>query len=343
MAVGRFVCVALPLLLTIASIGALLYATLAGVAHHNTFMFKLDTRNITLDKQNLESLAQDAGVDLNGIGKDLGIDIDNLLNEAPSTNVTAKQLNLDYIFEVNLWGFCYVKDGKRECTKAEFDWASHALNDTYLKNFGTQAGVTIPLPKDIQGPIKAFRTVMKYTEIAFIAALVLLGVELVVGMLATFSRVISCLTWLIACVTTVIVFAAAGLATGTSAAVVGAVEASTKVFGVKGGIQTSFLAVIWIAAAFALGANLFWIFTICCCKPEHGRARGVRHRDNHPDGEKLIPSRGYAPLGSEHEMTGFQQHPGQHTGYNNSYGQPARYPAGNGRSDLAYEPYSHRA
>ncbi|KAJ3480167.1 hypothetical protein NLG97_g8135 [Lecanicillium saksenae] len=311
MSVGRVFCVALPLVLTIASLAALLYATLAGVAHHNTFMFKVDTRNLTLDRQGLEDIAKGAGVDVGSIGKDLGIDIDGLLDKATGgQNVTAKELNLDYIFEVDLWGFCYTKDNKRECTKAQFDWASHTLNDTYLTNFGAQAGV-----------------------------------KLLVGILASCSRVVSCFTWLIACITTIIVFAAAGLATGTSAAVVGAVEATAKVYGVRGGIQTSFLAAIWIAAAFALGANLFWVFTICCCKPDHSRARGARHRDSYGDGEKLIPSRGYAPLGTEHEMTGFQQQ-SQHAGYNNSgfYNQqPARYPAGNGRSDLAYEPYSHRA
>ncbi|ATY59177.1 integral membrane protein [Cordyceps militaris CM01] len=348
MAVGRALCVALPLLLTIASLAALLYATLAGVAHHNTFMFKLDTTNLTLDRQGIENIAKSAGVDVSSIGKDLGVDIDSLLNKATGgTNVTAKELNLDYVFEVDLWGFCYTKDSKRNCTKAQFDWASSTLNDTYLKNFGTEAGVTIPLPKEIQGSIKAFRTMMKVTEIVFIAANIMLGVELLIGILASCSRVVSCLTWLLSCITTVVVFAAAGLATGVSAAVVGAVEATAKVYGVKGGIQTSFLAAVWIGAAFALGANLFWVFTICCCKPDHGRARSVRNRDSYGDGEKLMPSRNYAPLGTDHEMTGFQQqHAPQHTGYNNSAyfnGQPARHPAGNGRSDLAYEPYSHRA
>ncbi|EJP70705.1 SUR7 protein [Beauveria bassiana ARSEF 2860] len=347
MAIGRAICVALPLLLTIASLAALLYATLAGVAHHNTFMFKLDTTNLTVDRAGIESIAKSAGVDVSSIGKDLGVDIDSLLNKATGgQNVTAKELNLDYVFEVDLWGFCSTRDGKRECTKAEFNWASRTLNDTYLKNVGTAAGVSIPLPEDIRGSIKAFRTIMKVTEIAFIAANILLGVELLIGILASCSRVVSCLTWLIACITTILVFAAAGLATGVSAAVVGAVEASAKIYGVKGGIQTSFLAAVWIAAAFALGANLFWVFTICCCKPEHGRARSVRNRDSHGDGEKLMPSRGYAPLGTQHEMTGFQQQPQHHAGYNNSSyynGQPARYPAGNGRSDLAYEPYSHRA
>ncbi|OAA61544.1 integral membrane protein [Cordyceps fumosorosea ARSEF 2679] len=347
MAVGRALCVALPLLLTIASLAALLYATLAGVAHRNTFMFKLDTTNLTLDRAGIESIAKGAGVDVSSIGKDLGIDIDGLLNKATGgQNITAKELNLDYVFEVDLWGFCYTKDNKRNCTKAEFDWASSALNDTYLKSFGTQAGVSIPLPKDIQEPIKAFRTIMKVTEIAFIAANIMLGVELLIGILASCSRFVSCVTWLIACITTTIVFAAAALATGTSATVVGAVEATAKVYGVRGGIQTSFLAAVWISAAFALGASLFWVFTICCCKPD--RARSARNRDSYGDGEKLMPSRGYAPLGSQqHEMTGLQQQqPQHHTGYNNGAyynGQPARYPAGNGRSDLAYEPYSHRA
>ncbi len=352
MGVGRFVCVAMPLALTIASIVALLYATLAGVAHHNLYMFRVDVSNLSIDPASAKGIAKDLGVPL--MARD----------EVKLNNITAADLDLANVYEINLWGYCTNRDGKRTCTSASFDWASKALNTSYLNDFGAVAGVKIELPKEIEGALKTFRTVTKFTEIAFIAALVGLGLELLIGVFSNFSRGISCLTWLEACITVVLVFAAAGMSTAMAAIVVGTVKATAKVYGVDGGINTQWLITVWIGAAFALASTLFWVFTICCCKPSHGsRKDKVRFRDSgyHNDGEKLLPTRDYAPLNDNHEMTGFNnaqpqtqsQQAYQPQGYhqpqeygNDYFGgsqQPQRYPANNGRSDLAYEPYSHRA
>lgn len=139
-----------------------------------------------------------------------------------------------------------------------------------------------------------------------------------VGIFSKFSRVVSCLTCLTAAIAAALVGIAAGLATAMGTVVVGTLETAARAYGVKGTVGGNFL-----AAAF------FWLFTICCCKPEH-RGRGGDKR-NHGDGEKLIPSKGYAPLGNDSHMTG-------------AYGQPyaSQPPHYAGRTNLAYEPYSHR-
>lgn len=360
MGVGRFVCVAMPLVLTIASIVALLYATLAGVAHNKLFMFSVDVSEMSIDPASVKGIAKDLGVPLMA------------RQDVKLNNITAADLDLADVYEINLWGYCASRDGKRSCTDASFDWASKTLNTSYLEDFGAVAGVKIELPDEIEGALKTFRTVTKFTEIAFIAALVGLGLELIIGIFSNFSRGISCLTWLEACITVVLVFAAAGMSTAMAAIVVGTVKSTAKIYGVGGSINTQWLVTVWIAAAFALASTLFWVFTICCCKPSHGsRKDKVRFRDSsyHNDGEKLLPQRGYAPLNDNHEMTGFHnakpetqsaqsyqpqaQQYYQPTGYHQpqEYGNDyfggsqhqQRYPANNGRSDLAYEPYSHRA
>lgn len=353
MGVGRFFCVALPLLLVIASIVATLIAVLAGVVHENLSLFSLDLEDLTINDANFENIASSLGVDddLDKIGLKARADI-----EVRADNITASALGLADKYDITLWGYCYKNSkGKKKCSDHKFDWADSALNTTFIEDFGSAAGVKITLPKEIKSALKTFKTVMKWTEIAFIIALVALGIEFVVGIFANFTRIISCLTWLIAGVAALLTCASATLATVTAAVVVGAVESTAKFYGVKGTVGTKFLATIWIGAAFAIAATLFWIFTICCCKPEHRSSRRDKHRS--ADGEKLLPTggftqRGYAPLSNEHEMTsgaggaaGSYYNPTQpqfDPAYDSSHSN-ARYPAGNGRSDLAYEPYSHRA
>ncbi|UNI23478.1 hypothetical protein JDV02_009296 [Purpureocillium takamizusanense] len=331
MGVGRFFCVALPLILTIGAIISLLVATLSGVVHNNNlFVFSVDVSDLSINPANFDNIANKLG---------------SRANNAQTSNITAGNLGLDQVYEVSLWGYCSKdKDGKRNCIKGRFDWASHELNTTWIEEFGSTAGVKINLPTEVKDALKAFRTVTKWTEVTFIIALVALGIELFVGIFSNCSRVVSCLTWLVASITAVLVGAAAGLATAMATIVVGTVESTAKFYGVKGTVGTRFLAAVWIATAFAIGAAFFWLFTICCCKPEH-RSRSAKRGSKHDDGEKLLPTRGYAPLTSDHEMSGGFYNPnqqGQQFGHNYS-SQPPRYPGGNGRSDLAYEPYSHRA
>ncbi|KAJ6442922.1 integral membrane protein [Purpureocillium lavendulum] len=330
MGVGRFFCVALPLILTIGAIVSLLVATLSGVVHNNLYVFQVNVTDLSINPANFDNIANKLG---------------GRADNAQTSNITAGNLGLDQVYDINLWGYCSTnKDGKRDCIKARFDWASHELNTTWIEDFGAAAGAKIQLPKEVKDALKVFRTVTKWTEVAFIIALVALGVELVVGIFANCSRIASCLTWLVASLAAVLVGASAGLATAMATIVVGTVEGTGKFYGVEGKIGGQFLAAVWIATAFAIGAAFFWLFTICCCKPEH-RKRSAHRASKHDDGEKLLPTRGYSPLTSDHEMSSGYYNPNQQQNqqFAHNFSSQPRYPSGNGRSDLAYEPYSHRA
>jgi hypothetical protein len=342
MGVGRFFCVLLPFALTVGSIIFLLVGALAGVADKSLYIFRVDVENLSINPADVDNIVDNLNLDEFKIDTR---DVPQLLTRAEDgapikDNITAKMLGLDKYYDINLWGFCKIdKDGKRKCEDPEFDWASKSLNTSTL--VGTNKNIAIELPKEIQSALKAFRTATKWTQVVYIAAFIALAAEIVLGIFANCSRIMSCLTWVVAGLASTLVIAAVVLSGVLAGTVVGAVEASARFYGVQGHINGRFFACVAISAAFAVGAGLFWMFTICCCKPE---SRSDKKKNRRSDGEKLLSGAGnkhgsYAPLSDDHEMqTGYYNHnQGQ-----SQYGAP-RYPAGTARSDLAYEPYSHRA
>ncbi|KAI9171719.1 integral membrane [Paramyrothecium foliicola] len=331
MAVGRFLCVGLPLILTIGAIVSMLIATLSGVAHNRLSLFSLDTEELSISRADIDNVAD----------KLFDVDLPDIKarQDVKSDNITAKDLQLGKSYDVNLWGYCWTDfdSGDRHCSDAEYNWASKSMNTSSIQDPTGQ--IKISLPEELEGAIKAFTNVSKWTQIATVIALIALGIELIVGIFSNFSRVVSCVTWLVAGIATVLTGVAATLATVQAALVVGAVESTAKWYGVRGSINTNYLATVWISFAFAMAAGLFWLFTICCCKPDRNSGRKNKHASS--SGEKLFgaPSTGYAPLGNDHEMTSGM--------YNNGHQAPSysapRYPdASAPRSDMAYEPYSSR-
>jgi hypothetical protein len=343
---GRFVCVLVPFLLTLASLIAMLLAGLAGITDKGLFMFEVNVTDLQLSPSSVTKILDGTGINVPSLD-DLNIpkvsDIGTKTKAKRVTaagNITASDLGLDNIYDVNVWNYCYTaQNGTRDCSKPAFDWASHALNmsTSHLNSLLTSTGLNVTLPKEITDAVTAFGTVSKWTQIIFVIAYVALGVELFFGLFASCSRAVSCLTWLVALLAAVVVGAAAGLATATAVVVVGAVEASAKFYGVEAHLNTRYLAVVWIGAAFAIAAALFWLFTICCCAPDH-HSRGGRTR--HRDAEKFMPvasPSGYERLNDPNGGYGGgyarQSYGPQPTAYGGA--PPPQQHAG------AYEPYSH--
>ncbi|KAK4035398.1 SUR7/PalI family-domain-containing protein [Parachaetomium inaequale] len=344
---GRFVCVLVPFLLTLASLVAMLIAGLAGIADKSLYMFRVNVTDLSISPLSVSGILNGTGLNIPTSLDDINVDVPNVdipdidipdidipdvdisvgKRQTQTTNITAADLGLYDVYDVNMWNYCYTKqDGTRECTKGAFDWAAHALNTTTgdFNSMLTSTGLNVTLPSGITDAVKAFGTVSKWTQVVFIIASVTLGVELFFGLFANCSRAFSCVTWLIAFLAILATGAAAALATATSVIVVGAVEASSELYGIDAQLNTRFLAAVWISVAFAIAAGLFWMFTICCCKPDHSSRRSrSRHGD---EAEKFIPAgnggSGYSRLG---EPSGYARQ---------SYG-PAQQHSG------AYEPYSH--
>ncbi|KAK0731137.1 SUR7/PalI family-domain-containing protein [Lasiosphaeris hirsuta] len=330
---GRFACVALPFALTLASLIALLVAGLAGIADKSLYLFQVNTTDLSISPLSVNSI-------LNSITSRSPTpdpqfhDPTGLLNtetDAKSSNISAADLGLYNLYDVGIWGYCYTpQNGSRACTKPAFNWAESTLNETTtnLEALLKLAGQNGTLPSGVTDAVKAFTTVARWTQIVYIIAYIALGVALFFGIFANCSRAFSCVTFIIAALATIAVCGAAALSTAMAVVIVGAVEGTAKFYGVQGSFNTKFLAAVWIAAAFAIGAGFFWLFTICCCSPDHSR-RGRRSRGG-AEGEKLMHGP-YQPIGDQHNNGGYPQQYSQHAPQ--SYGAPQR--------DLAYEPYSH--
>ncbi|KAI2602258.1 SUR7/PalI family-domain-containing protein [Hypoxylon sp. NC1633] len=355
MGVGRYVCVALPFILTVGSIISMLIAGLTGVANNNLFLFQIDTRNVSIDASTLQNLISNFtnGLNSDGIqnainsGKD---DIEDSINKATQNiksrspapedinsiisgiigsdngdNITAEELGIANVYEFTLWNYCVIpQNGTKNCTAAKFNWAELDLQTNWTDKFAAQLGGNVTVPKELNDTLNTFKTLVKWTEVVYIIAMVALGLELVVGLFTACSRLVSCLTWLISGVATLAVIAAASMMTALAAVTVASVKVFLSNYGGDATIGTSFLACIWIGAAFSIAAGMFWLFSICCCKPEH-RPYNKRSRGG-AESEKMLPTGSYAPLGETQRNSGY------------NYGVPQR---GGARSDMAYEPYSH--
>jgi len=344
MGIGRVLCVALPFILTACSLICLLVSGLAGVTDKNLYMFRVNTTDLEFNPSTLDihSIISSRGIDTNFVPRAPDASVawhdTKLLEKSSSSNVTASDLGLADLYDISLWGYCYTKSGgDRTCTKAKFNWAGSILNDT-LKQLSTAAALAdqnVTLPDAIEKALKAFSVVTKWTEVAYITAMVALGVELFFGIFATCSRAFGCVTFIVASITAILVCTAASLSTAMSVVVVSTVEGTAKWYGVRSNFNTTFLAFAWLGAGFALGAGFFWMFTVCCCAPSHHSSkRGFKARSIGADGEKNMPTGAYQPLGEQHEMTPppFYSAAQQYSHHRQSVGP---------RGDMAYEPYSH--
>lgn len=269
------------------------------------------------------------------------------------TNITAADLGLADAYYVSLWNYCQESNnGTKTCKKAAYDWAANTTTsfEATVSSVASAMGQNITLPTDVKDALKVFGTVSRWTEIVFIIAFIALGVETLFGVFSPCSRMISCCTWIVAAFATIAVGAAAGLSTAMASVVVGAVEGTAKAYGVSGAFNTRYLATVWLAFAFALGASLTWIFTICCCAPDHrakGRGAGGYGRTKHmDDSSSMMTGAGsYSPIGAggnnAYGGAGYG-HGGHGHGHDTSYqghGAAADYYNNDKR---AYEPMRHQ-
>jgi hypothetical protein len=255
---GRLICVGIPILLTTGAFVSSLFATLSGITHYQLYLFHLDTEDLLINPGRIDDVTErllDARIKAH-----LEVDADG---------ITSKELHLAKNYDVNIFGFCWTDQDSNDyrCTDGDFDWASHYLNITAIKNLHSPSGVRIQIPEELYSAIRVFTLISRYTQVSFVIALLTLAIELAVGALSNCSRLISCITWFIAATAAIFVCIAASLATAQAAIIVGAMEATTEWHGIHGRINGSFIAAVWISFIFAVSSGLFWLLTICCCKP----------------------------------------------------------------------------
>lgn len=369
---------ALPFALTLCSIIALLVATLAGITDKSLYVFKVNTTDFSISTSDISSLLSsrseplinletrdwsDAAQSAEGALESASDSASDAASSAASeiesaisgTNITAADLALADAYLVTIWNYCSVSNnGTKSCSKAAYNWAENSTS-TFEENLNATAealGSSVTLPDSVKEALTGFSTVVRWAQIVYIIAFISLGVELFFGVFATCSRAVSCCTWIFACFAAIAVGAAAGLSTAMASIVVGAVKGTAGAYGVDGSFNTRFLSTVWLAFAFALGAALTWIFTVCCCAPDHNKSRG-RHaipamrQKELADDESVMTgaggNRGYARLSEPHGNASYSGADyGHHdTSYQSGGGAAADY-YNTGAARPGYEPMRHQ-
>lgn len=288
----------------------------------------------------LASSASDALASATASASDAASDVVSSVTGS-GTNITAADLGLADAYIISLWNYCEVTDGERTCKKARYNWAANATDsfEEMINSVASSMGENITLPDTIKSAMDTFSTISRWTQIVFIIAFIALAAEIALGFFANCSRAFSCCTAIIGMFATVAVIAAATLATATAAVVVAAVEGTAKAYGVTGSLNSKFLSAVWVAAAFAIAAGFFWLFTICCCSPDRRRSGGGASgwsRSKHADETGVI-----APMsgaGGYQHLSGGNNYAQQHNN-NTAYGGAAADYYGGNNDQQKFESY----
>jgi len=328
MGAGRFVCVAVPFGLTIASLVCILITMLAGVTSKNLDMFEISTKNMSISSSDLQNLANGVKSKRDNLGAGALTEAAINGHATGAVNFTAKDFGIADSYKVYLWNYCSTNSTDNDCTKGKFNWAQDSINITYINERATAvsmaaSGKNATLPKAMTSALSAYVKVSKWTQVVYLIALLLSVLTLITGLFGFCSRGGSCITYIVSGLATTAIICASAMATASSAIVVAAIQATAKMYGIHAKIMTPFLSVTWLACAFSVGAGLFWMFSICCCKSES--------RNKNRNSEKFAPS-SYQPLHDPH-ATSYQP---QTSGVYNPQAHKPVHGAG-------YEPYTRSA
>jgi hypothetical protein len=334
--VGRFICVSTPFALTLASLICLLICTLSGLTNNNLSLFTFVPKDMSIPVADLSSLTKRSiatgmgheALSAAGVASGIGDAITSGGDSLTGTNITASDLGLYDSYTVSLWNYCYTSGTTTTCLPGKFDWASNASTLTNnLTSLAAAHGVNFT-SSTIRNAVKSFGVIVKWTEVVYIAALVLAALELVVGLFAFCSRIGSCVTFIVSGFFTTAAVAAAGMSTFLATLAVGTGKSLSK-YGVQANYNMTYLILSWVAVAFAVAAGLFWLFSMCCCAPDHSsRSRsnkGMKYGDKVP-----YQANGYQRVNDPFIPKGMESA---------GYAPPMAYP----QAAQRYEPYSHHA
>ncbi|OQO12667.1 hypothetical protein B0A48_02130 [Cryoendolithus antarcticus] len=283
---GRIACILTPMLLTAASLIAMLFLNIAGWSQNSSslnslYLMRADFSNLSVSDTSL-------------------FENDDLT--AALTVAKAGDL-LEKTYEVHLWNYCTANK-----TSGNIDWCSPrrrgfvfdpveiwALNSTDAVDTSSNGGNAITsainnaknqteeftdkvLGKTAAGALNAYKKVAHNNGVIFEIAFWTTLATIVVGILAIFSRWGSLLTWILSFASTILTFAASLMTTVVFSTLTGALAGILKPYDVSISLGTRALALSWIATLLSIFATSFWLMSICCCSgrsnPHHKSNKG---------------------------------------------------------------------
>jgi hypothetical protein len=333
---GRVACITLPFLLSLAALITLVLVFLAGTMEGNSttgdlFFVKVDLRNLTLNAANELAGSGASSNELSTLGAAL---------DAAKTSLGMK----DY-YTIYLRNYCdWNAEDKAysNCTDPKsYFWFNP------IKVWGLdRASVPVEdyLPKSFRDGLDAYHAGSKAMFVLYAAALAANAFTLLIGCTAIFSRWGSFFTTFFAAAQLIAYLAASVVATAMFAILKGVLNNELKdEYGVETTLGNRALSVSWIGTAAALGAGIFWFFSVCCCS-----GRSPYHKDAQRGG---FPGRGRGKTRAEKTPYTYERVGSPYLGPNagqsvplGAYSNPSH--AGAGRpmhQGGAYEPFRSHA
>lgn len=184
---GRLACATAALALTTSSLIAMLVAALAGAAHKDLPLLRVNATDFSISSTFINDWTGVCRAKRRFDLRSAHAGMDDAFLGARSTNVTGADLGVPVLFDVSLWGYCYTPrrgDGTaRVCSRPAFDWAGAALDGagTALTRAVETRERKVTLPGYFTGNASVFEEFTLWAEMACVVALAALGVELYLG------------------------------------------------------------------------------------------------------------------------------------------------------------------
>lgn len=265
---GRFVCIFIPMLLTIAALIFLIMVGLGGTNAKNNYLSNL-------------YFMQANTTDATGNPKFTGNPASDYID--PSGKTPDGKIIIQNYYSVFLWNFCagsgdnttrsILAFGQQSaqtvdfCTGRRLQFAfkpseAWGLNSTFSNPvFGSALNSALDNYEN---------KISKWMSTLYILAVTACSIELLVGIGGLFSRLGSLFTTLSALVTTAFAFAFSILATTTYFGLTAAFNEALNKQGVDFRVGKTIYIYMWFSVACSFTAALFWAFSSCCCS---GRSR----------------------------------------------------------------------
>lgn len=345
---GRFACIFTPMALTIGSLALLIAVGLGGTNKNNDglnnlYFFRANTSHINATNSNIN-------IPDNFLTKSLHLN--NSTNAA--TNTTA----IKDFYHIGLWNYCSgdfknntdtfddknadKTDDVTNCTSRKAQFWFNPVEVWGLNQ--TQADAIFG--KELTHGLNVYKSVAKWMYISYIITVIATAVEIVVGVLALFSRWGSLATTIVSSISSIFLMSFALTSTILYATLVGTFNHALKQYNIHGTVGHNIFVLVWLAVLFSWASGLFWLFSSCCCSGRSDRIKGYGDPANNRNGG----FRGkQTPYTYERVESPFLSH-----GANNQHLQPSYQSSPNpqsqgvpmqslGGKNTAYEPFRHGA
>ncbi|MCJ1471939.1 hypothetical protein MMC13_000581 [Lambiella insularis] len=269
---GRFVCVALPMILTLLSLAFLIILGLGGTNANNSYL-----SNIYFLEANTTAVYRNAT-------------LKSTLTGLPANNYTDPldktadgKIILENFYYIGMWGYCagsganttnsILAFGQTSAQAVDFCTARQLHFWFDPRNVWGFSGSVFDamFSNDLTNVINYYeQTASKWLSTLYILAVVATGVEIIVGIGGLFSRLGSIFTTIASVVSSAFLFAFAILATVTFAGLGVAFNVSFKNYGIEFYLGRTMFIYLWLAVVLSLVSGIFWAFSSCCCS---GRSR----------------------------------------------------------------------